>query len=53
MDRARTMGLPGEPAGEKLVDRMVEVWLKTDFEGGHHARRVEKITNLEVKRDDK
>ena len=28
--------------GEKLIDRMVEIWLKTEFEGGRHARRVEK-----------
>jgi ribose 5-phosphate isomerase B len=33
--------------GEKLIDRMVEIWLKTEFEGGRHARRVEKISKLE------
>ncbi|HVC95035.1 MAG TPA: hypothetical protein VND64_15170 [Pirellulales bacterium] len=26
---------------------MVEMWLKTEFEGGRHARRVEKIQHLE------
>jgi ribose 5-phosphate isomerase B len=26
---------------------LVEIWLNTDFEGGRHARRVEKITQLE------
>ena len=25
--------------GEKLIDRMVELWLNTPFEGGRHARR--------------
>jgi ribose 5-phosphate isomerase RpiB len=25
----------------------VDVFLKTDFEGGRHARRVDKIRNLE------
>jgi ribose 5-phosphate isomerase B len=34
--------------GERLIDRMIEIWLKTDFEGGRHARRVGKISSLEV-----
>ena len=33
--------------GERLIDRMVEIWLNTEFEGGRHARRVEKISELE------
>lgn len=39
--------LSGDMLGERLVDRMVEIWLKTPFEGGRHARRVEKISALE------
>ncbi|HEX3727106.1 MAG TPA: ribose 5-phosphate isomerase B [Pirellulales bacterium] len=39
--------LSADMLGEKLIDRMIEIWLKTDFEGGRHARRVEKITGLE------
>lgn len=39
--------LSADMLGEKLIDRMVEIWLKTEFEGGRHARRVEKITRLE------
>jgi len=39
--------LSADMLGERLVDRMVEIWLTTPFEGGRHARRVEKITNLE------
>ena len=39
--------LSGDMLGERLVDRLVEIWLKTDFEGGRHARRVEKIAKLE------
>jgi ribose 5-phosphate isomerase B len=34
--------LSADMLGERLIDRMVEIWLKTDFEGGRHARRVEK-----------
>lgn len=39
--------LSGDILGERVVDRLVEIWLKTTFDGGRHARRVEKITNLE------
>ena len=35
--------------GERLIDRMIELWLSTPFEGGRHARRIEKITELERK----
>jgi len=39
--------LSADLLGEKLIDRMVEIWLNTEFEGGRHARRVEKISELE------
>ena len=39
--------LSADMLGERLVDRMVDIWLNTPFEGGRHARRVEKITGLE------
>lgn len=39
--------LSADMLGEKLIDRMVEVWLATDFEGGRHARRLEKIAEVE------
>ena len=39
--------LSGDMLGERLVDRLVEIWLKTEFEGGRHARRVQKIADLE------
>src|ERR1700759_5433082 len=40
--------LSADMLGEKLIDRMVEIWLRTEFEGGRHARRVEKIAQLET-----
>jgi ribose 5-phosphate isomerase B len=43
--------LSADMLGEKLIDRMVEIWLKTEFEGGRHARRVEKIAEIEQSRD--
>ena len=39
--------LSADLLGERLVDRMVELWMNTPFEGGRHARRVEKIAQLE------
>ncbi|HWB00022.1 MAG TPA: ribose 5-phosphate isomerase B [Pirellulales bacterium] len=39
--------LSADMLGERLIDRMVEIWLKTDFEGGRHARRVGKIAEIE------
>ena len=39
--------LSGDLLGGRLIDRMVELWLSTPFEGGRHARRVEKIRELE------
>jgi len=39
--------LSADLLGERLIDRMIELWLTTPFEGGRHARRVEKITRLE------
>jgi len=39
--------LSADLLGQRLIDRMVELWLSTPFEGGRHARRVEKIRRLE------
>jgi ribose 5-phosphate isomerase B len=39
--------LSADLLGERLIDRMIELWLNTPFEGGRHARRVEKIINIE------
>jgi ribose 5-phosphate isomerase B len=33
--------------GDDLVDHVVRIWLETPFEGGRHARRVEKIVRYE------
>ncbi|MBN2022986.1 MAG: ribose 5-phosphate isomerase B [Pirellulales bacterium] len=39
--------LSADLLGERLIDRMVELWLETPFEGGRHARRVDRITQIE------
>lgn len=39
--------LSGDIVSERLLDRILEIWLKTEFEGGRHARRIQKICDLE------
>ena len=39
--------LSGDMLSSRSIERVVEVWMKTDFEGGRHQRRVEKIHELE------
>lgn len=39
--------LSADLLGEQKVDRMVRIWLETEFDGGRHARRVEKIRMIE------
>ena len=34
--------LSGDMLGDRLVDRLVEIWLNTPFEGGRHARRIKR-----------
>lgn len=40
--------LPGDLIGERPVDDLVLMWLRTEFEGGRHAQRIEKISALEA-----
>ncbi|MCA9269170.1 MAG: ribose 5-phosphate isomerase B [Planctomycetales bacterium] len=39
--------LSADMLGEHQVRRIVDIWLATAFEGGRHARRVEKIRAIE------
>ena len=44
---ANMMALGAGFTGPNMAERMVEVFLSTEFEGGRHVRRVEKIMALE------
>ena len=44
---ANVLCLSGDLLGQTLVNRIVDKWLATEFEGGRHARRVEKISLIE------
>ena len=41
--------LSGDYVGIEVVFQIVEVWLKTPFEGGRHQLRVDKIKEIEKK----
>jgi ribose 5-phosphate isomerase B len=45
---ANVLCMSADFLGQEMIDRMVQVWLTTDFEGGRHQRRVEKISNYEA-----
>lgn len=44
---ANVLCLPADLVGDALMQGIVRVWLNTEFEGGRHARRVDKIRAYE------
>ncbi|MBI5762024.1 MAG: ribose 5-phosphate isomerase B [Planctomycetes bacterium] len=44
---ANILCLPADLVGNALMRRIVEVWLKTPFEGGRHQARIDKISTIE------
>ncbi len=44
---ANILCLSADLLGADLMERMVKIWLATEFEAGRHARRVDKITRFE------
>ena len=44
---ANMMAIGAGFTGKNMAERMVQVFLSTEFEGGRHARRVDKIMALE------
>ncbi len=48
---ANVLCLSGDQLGEVLLRKVVEAWMSTEFSGGRHQRRVNKITAIEQGRD--
>jgi ribose 5-phosphate isomerase B len=48
---ANVLCVSGDLIGEIMLRKIVETWLKTDFTGGRHLRRVKKIAAIEEGRD--
>ena len=44
---ANMLAMGGALIGPNMADRIVDVFLNTEFEGGRHARRVGKIMAIE------
>ncbi len=44
-NNANMMAIPARFVDAELAKKMVEIFLNTEFEGGRHNRRVEKISN--------
>jgi ribose 5-phosphate isomerase B len=42
--------LPGDLVGDRPVGDLVRIWLATDFDGGRHQQRIEKISGLETQK---
>jgi len=48
---ANVLCLSGDQIGAALLRKIVEVWLDTEFSGGRHLRRVNKISAIEAGND--
>jgi len=46
---ANVLALAASFVDPATAERIVDVWLKTEFQGGRHQRRVDKIAGLEKK----
>lgn len=44
---ANVLCLPADLLGEELLRRVVDVWLRTEYEGGRHDRRLKLIADFE------
>jgi len=49
-NNANVLCLPADLIGDEMMRRVVDVWLRTGFEGGRHERRVRKIEAFEKKK---
>ncbi|MFL5342020.1 MAG: ribose 5-phosphate isomerase B [Gemmataceae bacterium] len=47
-NNANILCLSADLLGEEMIERIVKLWLETEFEGGRHARRVDKIMKYEA-----
>lgn len=44
---ANVLCMSADLLGQRLIEKICDVWLSTTFEGGRHARRVRKIAAIE------
>jgi len=46
-NNANILCLSANQLSDQLAEQVVQIWLSTEFEEGRHARRLEKIANIE------
>lgn len=46
-NNANVLCLPADLLGDELIRRVVDIWLRTDYEAGRHDRRLHKIAEYE------
>jgi len=51
-NNANVVGMGGRVVGAGLAHEIAKVFLETDFEGGRHERRVNKINALDARREE-
>jgi ribose 5-phosphate isomerase B len=44
---ANVLCIPADMLGVRVIERIVAAWMRTDFEGGRHERRIQKIQAIE------
>ena len=47
-NNANIMALGGRVIGKDLAIEIVSIWLNSEFEGGRHKRRIDKIADIEA-----
>ncbi|MEO1130212.1 MAG: ribose 5-phosphate isomerase B [Planctomycetota bacterium] len=50
---ANVLCMSADLLGQRLIEKIVDLWIKTEFDGGRHARRIEKISAIEQNTDPK
>lgn len=45
-NNANMLCLPGRELSDETLKKVVKIWLETDFDGGRHERRINKIHDL-------
>ncbi len=46
-NNANVLCIPADLLGDELLRRVVDIWIRTDYEGGRHDRRLQKIAEFE------
>jgi len=50
---ANVLCMSADLLGQRLIEKITDLWLRTSFDGGRHERRIAKITRIEQGLDPK